>query len=568
MNPNKLENEPATGLTCDLVFTGNLQLSKSDNVKKKNTPRLDRSAGLAFHSILPLDIETGKMMKPNFSQRMIFHGIFHGLGKTCCWLLALGWTQTVGLSTSSAQEYKTHNGFTQLQAEYGGSLATGSGLSVLQVEAENSTTGAYMPNTGNAQFSGKTFTNGTVPPNTGSLSHATTVGTYFYGNSTGMATGISDITVASATDFINRYTGISTGGNPLASSFHISNHSYIGSVTPTNPVSVKLNLLRRFDFIINRDNTLAVVGANNGSGTSTPEIWAHSFNAITVGLSNGNHSRGLTTDYGAGRYAPDIVVRMADDLSNANSNNRTSWATPVVSSAAGILIDRAGFDGNGNANNGGRNEVVRSLLYAGATKENLPGWNWNKTETRPVDEVYGFGQLNVYNSYKMLEAGEFNGSTSEPDSLIAETGWDWANFDGTNDLYYSFEVAAGQTITELSAALVWNVDVFDTDSNPNSFVPDHSLSNLDLRLYNSTGDFLGSLLQSSLSTNYNYEHIYWTMADGGLSEGIYTFRISGDSAVNYGFAWRMTAVPEPSGALLTFSIGIIAFLKRRRLAQA
>jgi len=326
-------------------------------------------------------------------------------------------------------------------------------------------------------------------------------------------------------------------------------------------------LLRRFDFIINRDNTLAVVGANNGSGTSTPQIWAHSFNAITVGLSNGNHSRGLTTDYGAGRNAPDIVVRMADDLSNGNSNNRTSWATAVVSSAAGVLIDRAGFDGNGNSNNGGRNEVVRALLYAGATKENLPGWNWNKTETRPVDDVYGFGQLNIYNSYKMLEAGEFNGSTSQPGSLIAEQGWDWANFNG-NDVYYSFEVAAGQIITELSAALVWNVNVFDTNPNPNIFAPDHQLSNLDLRLYNSTGDFLGSLLQASLSTNYNYEHIYWTLADGGLSEGIYTFRISGDSAVNYGFAWRMTAVPEPSGALLVVLFGAIAILNRRRESAA
>jgi len=467
------------------------------------------------------------------------------------------------LNLGFAQEYKNHNGFTQLQAEYGGSLENGSGLRVLQVEAENAS-GAYMPNAANAEFAGKTFTNGTIPANGGSLGHATTVGTYFYGNTTGMASGITNITGASANDFINRYTGINTGGLPLASSFHISNHSYIGSITPANPVSVKLNLLRRFDFIINRDNTVAVVGANNGRGNVTPEIWAHSFNAITVGLSNGNHSRGQTTDYGAGRFAPDIVVRMADDLTDAFSLNRTSWATPVVASSAAILIDKAGFDGGGNPNNGARNQVVRALLYGGATKENLPGWNWSKTETRPIDNVYGFGQLNIYNSYKMLEAGEFDGVTSQPASFVGEKGWDWGNFNGTDDVFYSFEVTAGRTITELSAALVWNVNVFDTNSNPNIFEPNHVLSNLDLRLYDSTGSFLGSLLQASLSTEYNYEHIYWSLADGGLASGTYTFRISGDSAVDYGFAWRMTSIPEPSSAVIAVGIAMFFFTGRRR----
>ena len=155
--------------------------------------------------------------------------------------------------------------------------------------------------------------------------------------------------------------------------------------------------------------------------------------------------------------------------------------------------------------------------------------------------MYGFGELNILNSYHIWEGGEFAASTSDPTSNVDLFGWDYGNFNGTDDLFYDFEIFVGQTAAELSAVLVWNIDVID--SNPSSGVFDAStvLADLDLELYDSTGSFMGSLLDSSLSTEYNHEHIY--LKD--LPPGNYTFRISGDLAVDYGFSWRIKAVPDP-----------------------
>jgi hypothetical protein len=87
------------------------------------------------------------------------------------------------------------------------------------------------------------------------------------------------------------------------------------------------------------------------------------------------------------------------------------------------------------------------------------------------------------------------------------------------------------------------------------------LANLDLELYDSTGTFMGSLLDSSLSTLYNYEHIY--LQD--LAAGNYTFKVSGDSAVDYGFSWRIHPVPEPA-TVVFLGFGLAGLAARRRRA--
>jgi len=80
-----------------------------------------------------------------------------------------------------------------------------------------------------------------------------------------------------------------------------------------------------------------------------------------------------------------------------------------------------------------------------------------------------------------------------------------------------------------------------------------------LELYDSTGTFMGSLLDWSLSTVYNTEHIY--VQD--LAAGNYTFKISGDSAVDYGFSWRIDAVPEPA-TVVFLGLGLAGLATRRR----
>ncbi len=442
-------------------------------------------------------------------------------------------------SVTLGQAYKDAVGYNDLLAEKGGALEDGSGLRVLQPEAPVG--GNYMPNVSDSQFTGKTIVNGTPGGSTGSSGHATNVGRSFYGNTNSMTPGITEITGYDANDYLGRVLNFNTGGDPLAQNFDVGNHSYIATgLTDAD----QTNLLQRFDYVINRDNTLMFVGANNGSGNSQPDLMAPSYNAVTVGRTDGNHSRGATSGYGTPRIKPDIVAPAAT----------TSGATPIVASAGALLRDA------GSGSNAAENEVVKALLFAGATKEEFP--DWDRTVSRPIDDVFGFGELNILNSYHILEGGEFDGSTSAPSSNSGLFGWDFANFNGTDDLFYDFEITDGLMAAELSAALVWNIEVIDNNPDANVFDASTSLANLDLELFDSTGSFLGSLVDSSLSTDYNLEHIYLT----DLAAGTYTFRISGDAAADFGFAWRITTIPEPAGSVVLL-IGALALIRRRPARQ-
>ncbi len=57
--------------------------------------------------------------------------------------------------SAHAQIYKEAIGYNQLASELGANLPDGSGIDVIQVEAPAA--GNYLPNTTNAQFSGKTI---------------------------------------------------------------------------------------------------------------------------------------------------------------------------------------------------------------------------------------------------------------------------------------------------------------------------------------------------------------------------------------------------------------------------
>ena len=440
-----------------------------------------------------------------------------------------------------AQAWKEAVGYNALLAEKGAALENGTGVRVMQPEA--SSAGSYMPNA--ALFPGVTFSDGSSdPPSAGSTGHATGVGFSFYG-STSMASGITDVTGYNGGHYLFGVLGATTPTlviDPPAQGFDVGNHSYILGGASDEDI---IDRVQRFDYVINRDNTVMVVATNNGSGSATPAMLAPSMNAITVGRTDGNHARGPTLAYGPGRLKPDIVAPASS----------TSGATPLVSSAAALLREAS------EGTNAIHNEVIKANLFAGATKEEFA--SWDRTTTRPIDEVFGFGELNIYNSYHILEGGEFAVATSDPSTNIGYMGWDYGDFNGTDDLYYDFEILAGNPATELSAALVWNNNVIDNDPSI-LFDPEDSIANLDLELFDSSGSFLGSLVDSSLSTTYNYEHLYLTHLDPGN----YTFRVSGDIATDYGFSWRITAVPEPSSLMLLSCLALGGLVHRRRKLKA
>ena len=87
------------------------------------------------------------------------------------------------------------------------------------------------------------------------------------------------------------------------SGFDVGNHSYVGGWGNTaNDLTYYADRMRRFDYVINRDNTVMAVA------TSTAGLMAASYNAISVGESDGGHGQGLNTKHGEGRYKPDLVA--------------------------------------------------------------------------------------------------------------------------------------------------------------------------------------------------------------------------------------------------------------------
>jgi hypothetical protein len=290
--------------------------------------------------------------------------------------------------------------------------------------------------------------------------------------------------------------------------------------------------LRRYDYLVETanggDGMTAVVGVNNNTAPM-PYLMSHSYNAIAVGRTDGTHSGGFTlAGYGPGRSKPDIVAPATT----------SSVATAMVSSAAAMLHQSAVAPG------AAKNEVIKATLLAGATKGEFPGWT--RTPTLPLDDTFGAGELNVYNSYLIQLGGRQSASTAQPVGTVGAYGWDYQDRKSdtaVGDLYYNFEVAPGSTASQFSVILAWNVKVTDTNPSESIFTPSESLQNLDLRLYDSSASFMGSMIDQSISTVDNVEHIY----RNSLGPGTYTLRVSGAANWDYGIAWRMTtAFDQPN----------------------
>ena len=422
-------------------------------------------------------------------------------------------------------------GFTELQSMLGGSLPTGQGISVTQVEAPAA--GSYRPDTSSFSSGVFSFPSG---GNTTVSSHATSVGTYLYGSgslSPSLGAGNSSIAVYEANSWLSSgFLQASTASQlPKNETASIQNHSWIGT---SSNATFDTQILRRFDYMLDRDNVVATVGLNNGNGP-VPNLMAQSHNALVVGLSNGSHSFGSTSLDGSGRTKPSLVVPAG----------ATSWATPTVASAAALLLDKAST--TPSLSNGSKSVVVRSILLAGASKgEEEFSTPWNNSESSPLDERYGAGELDVAASYRILTAGEYAASST---SLADSDGWNFGSASSQSAAFYFFDLNY-TTPLSLTACLVWNSKVTPLDTNPSSLAVSYDfstlVSNLDLRLYSASGFTLGTQIAASLSTVDNVELIYAT----GLSSGRYALSVSSDSnAVDYSLAWT-AAVPEPASWIL------------------
>lgn len=415
-------------------------------------------------------------------------------------------------------------GFNRLRADLGPALPTGTNISVTQVEGADG--GNYMPNTNDVAFTGKTIRNRTASSN-GVLQHATDVGTYFYGHQASMASNITVIDVREANNWLG--AGFLQFGSPnlapLVETNLIQNHSWVGDIAaPTTT-----NILRRLDYAIDRDGFTCVVGVNNGSNSVLWGLLAQANNTISVGLSDGQHSHGMTVFDEPGRPKPEIVA----------PETASSWATPIVGAAAAMLMEAARAQGWTNAL---RPEAIKALLMAGATKGKFPGWD--RTPGRPIDEHYGAGELNIYNSYNMLMRGQHAPSTT---SEVTTAGWDLNTASTSTPSFYFFSVPETNVMAGFSAMLVWNRHLADTDAGL-PFTLAVSPADLDLKLYSATGFSLGPLVDLSTSVVCNIEHIYRLKLDAGQ----YAMSVqTATTNASYALAWRGHVMAEPEFSLLS-----------------
>ena len=456
----------------------------------------------------------------------------------------------LGCSGSAAADYKDDIGYNQLMAEQGASLSDGGGVAVSQVEA--STAGSenpavYLPNPGVAELLSKNIRDRSGST-TGTYSgHATSVGKTFYGDTSSIAPGISTIDAYWASGWLQpHFLRFGDSRKPQSTANRIANHSWIGSFDDSD-------ILRRTDWVVDTDEFIQCVGLKNSSSLND-SLLSGAYNIIAVGKSDGNNgfgTRQLDNDYVSGRVRPEIVA----------PKSTSSSATPVVAAAAALLIgaghaspcpdtdpvQRQTTNRAGNTIcNAERSEVIKAVLMSGADRVTNNSSSADINDYREItnqtvnglDDRYGAGQVNIYNGFHIVAAGEQN---SDEDGgagggMVGLSGFDYdPSFGGAggSNATSTYRFSTGANAVIFSATLAWNIEI-DGGNGPN-FSGAAVLYNLNLTLYDVTGGGQ-TLLQSSASAIDNTETI-WTALDAGKDYMLQVSRV-GSFGWDFALAWH------------------------------
>ncbi len=253
-----------------------------------------------------------------------------------------------------------------------------------------------------------------------------------------------------------------------------------------------------------------------------------------------------------GRCKPDIVAPgncLAAQVDEPNRyepvGNWSSFSTPVVAGAVGLLVQKAKQDPqlNSAVSPNGGNCVIKAILLNSATK--LPYWHKGRLQTDddhavPLDYMQGAGMLNAVGAYNHLVAGP-----NKPGS-IPTTGWDLNLLDKRQTSENAYRITLQEPAEKfITATVVWNrhyATKYPFEATPNKD------SNLRLELWAGDPDNSrnGYLLDYSDSSVDNVEHIH-AAADPGYRS--YTIIISFSDIENqqesalsqrYGVAWNVS----------------------------
>lgn len=491
----------------------------------------------------------------------------------------------LAISTQAAADYKTDIGYVALQNELGTSTPSGSEVKVTQVEASSPNTDPnilyFAPDPSAEIMTGKMFSypglSCATPPCIPSVfsGHAMGVGGVFYGDYVSMAQDINDIHSYEVNQWIGTLYSTTTG-KATSTDRRIANHSWVGNGDTSE-------ILRLVDRQVNLNEYIQVAASGSGS-----PLLGNAYNVIAVGLTNGSVSSSIAVDdtYVADRATTDLVAPAAN----------LSTATPIVSATAALLVQTghqqtnlslgsSNISGVGTVYNAERSETVKAILMAGAERktENTSGYG-DITDYRSaghetnngLDNRYGAGQVDIYNSYHIIKGGEQNSLEDGGVNLgqIDLSGFDYDDAFGgaisgsvrnplqsNSTATYAFTASADET---LSAALVWNLGV------TNNAAMDTTLHHLGLALVDVTEN--NSIVASSDSMFDNTQNIYWEGLVGGHDYQLQVSSLEGAITQDYALAWNRTInatpVPLPAAFWLFGSVlaGLAGFQRKPSFA--
>ncbi len=344
---------------------------------------------------------------------------------------------------------------------------TGAGVTVGQIEASVVTgTNDFEPSPGALGFAASnagglfTFYNGlqqTTTPNDGTVgnssSHATMVGSYFYGTADfagapeGVAPGVAHVDV---------YFADNIGGDLIQlATDQVVNMSYVD----TSGFSFDTTL----DALANTSNIVFVAAAGN---SGTPLSPSTAYNAISVGSSTSLDAIGPAAN---GVPKPDIAA----------PEDATSFATAIVSGAATLLIQAAaGLGGAGTQADAENFRTVKTLLLNSAVKPaDYFTTAYAPDAAHPLNARYGAGVVNILDTVTALEAGEHAASAHAsapagtyvfaPPSVAAlgTEGWNLATLvarAGSDAMdIYALSLAAGESFTATVSWAASNANTID-----------------------------------------------------------------------------------------------------------
>lgn len=325
------------------------------------------------------------------------------------------------------------------------------------------------------------------------------------------------------------------------------------------------------EMLADRDGTIIVASAGNGDNACEPVLYpAAGANVIAVGVVNSAAQDGAVT--GAEGFSlpyptssstgptawgiskPDLVAPGNFLVPDANSvgnyllsGDFSSFAAPVVSGIAALLVERAGGSEELHqalAAKGG-NCVIRAILMNSAQK--LPFWHKGNADvdddhTVPLDMTQGAGLVDAAGAMEQLLAGR--GTAGQ----VKSAGWD-NNIIERSGLFenaYTFEIDPAEQY--IAVTLVWNrhyqqqypfapipsaesnlrLELWAVDPNLNSPKNDYMLDLSD--------SYVDNVEHIFCKADPNYSHYEVVVTCTGPADGQ---QVSGQQTERYGVAWDL-----------------------------